>query len=225
MGSGPPRPRALRGLALLSVAAAIAVTLLEIYIAVVGSAVPKMRYASALGMDPLDALGWRDKIQFLIIPLLVVAYVASCLLLQRARGNTLVLDPSAPHERGVIWIWLGWLIPVVGWWYPIQVVRDIQNGSSRTGRVVNVALWWGACLAWSVLGRVASGLVPPRTWWKDAPITDGSSLEPLQWIAALAAVVACVQWSRLVHRITVDQQRSLALLERSDPRQAVAVRR
>lgn len=219
MGSGPHRPRSLLGMAYLSVAAAIAITLLEINTALVGSAVPKVRLAVALGMDPLQVLGWRDAIQFLILPLLVVAYFATCLFLRRARINTLVLDPSAPHERGAIWVWLGWLVPIVSWWYPSQVVRDIQNGSSRTGPVVNVTLWWGAWLVWLVVGRVASGLVRPRARsMGPGSMADPSALEPLGWIAALAMAVACVQWCRLVHGITTAQRESLALRDREAAR-------
>lgn len=191
---------------------AVAITALEVTVAIVGDSRREARDATALGRDLSDALGWHEQIQFLNIPLFLLAYVATCIWLQRARANTLLIDPRAAHDRSAIWVWLGWFFPLVHFWFPYQVVRDVQNGSSRRGPVVSVTVWWGAWLVWLFASRAAEGIITPRDPMMAAAMSDtDTTVTALAWISALASVVACVQWCRLVHGITAAQRESLAL--------------
>lgn len=206
------RPRALQGLAYVLVALAVTVTALEVFTALFGNAEPGTREVYLVGGDLVEDLAWYEEIQFLVYPLLLVTWLPACWWLQRARANTFLIDPRAPHDRATAWVWLGWLVPLVHFWYPYQVVRDIQNGSSRRGKVVDVTVWWGAWLVWLFASRAIAGLLNTRD--RDpmmaAALSDTSaSVTALHWISALAAVIACVQWCRIVLGVTASQQLAL----------------
>ena len=64
---------------------------------------------------------------------------------------------------------------------------------------------------WLFASRVAEGIITPRDPMMAAAMSDtDTTVTALGWISALACVVACVQWCRLVHGITTAQRASLA---------------
>jgi hypothetical protein len=46
-----------------------------------------------------------------------------------------------PASLGVIWAVLGWLIPIVNFWFPYQVLRDCLPATEAAGRRL-VLRWW-----------------------------------------------------------------------------------
>lgn len=71
-----------------------------------------------------------------------------------ARANAEAINP-APHRHGPIWVIAGWIVPVVCFWYPQAVVRDIWNASNperprgapslvATSGAIVVTRWWAA---------------------------------------------------------------------------------
>ncbi|GAA2289100.1 hypothetical protein GCM10010149_39860 [Nonomuraea roseoviolacea subsp. roseoviolacea] len=85
----------------------------------------------------------------------------------RARANAEALAPW-PHRRAKPWLVFGWFVPIVGWWFPKQIVDDIWNASkpgaaeqpltvaSRSGLVRG---WWAAWLVSSWISHVAARLL------------------------------------------------------------------
>ncbi|KRA38298.1 MULTISPECIES: DUF4328 domain-containing protein [unclassified Nocardioides] len=203
------RPKALQGLAHVIVALAVTVTVLEVFTALFSNVEPGTREAFLLGGDLVEDLAWYEEVQLLTYPLLLVAYLPACLWLYRARANSFLIDPRAIHERARAWVWLGWILPLVHLWYPYQVVRDVQNGSVRRGTYVEVTVWWGAWLTWLFATRTVAGLLNTRDrdpMMAEALSDTAASVTALNWISAAAAVLACVQWCRIVLGVTASQR-------------------
>ncbi|WP_433216177.1 DUF4328 domain-containing protein [Microtetraspora malaysiensis] len=95
----------------------------------------------------------------------ITVYVATAVMfliwLFRARTNAEVLSPW-PHRRARPWLIFGWFVPIVGWWFPKQIVDDIWT-SSKTGALAETGnfatarrsgLIWAWWLAWLVTAWV-----------------------------------------------------------------------
>jgi hypothetical protein len=68
------------------------------------------------------------------------------LWLWRVRDNARTLSGQTPKYAG-IWVWLGWIVPVVNLWFPRGIVADAFR-TTAPGRKLPVAvnLWWGLWL-------------------------------------------------------------------------------
>lgn len=207
--SGPVAPRgpAREAPVALGVAAgvlALGVTLLQVATAV--AAVPaarEFRDAVRGGGSPGDVLTWYDGLGVLLILALVATYVVTCLWLQVARANAEAISPGAPQRRARLWVWLGWWVPVVSLWFPFQVVRDVVGASRRSGGAPGLGLWWTAWLVWAFANR-ASGRIGGSS---DADLV--TALPAVEMIAAIALVVACARWCRILHWTTTQQRAAL----------------
>lgn len=61
-----------------------------------------------------------------------------------ARINAESLNPEIQHRHSRVWVWLGWLVPVVNLWYPKQVAEDIWRTVGPPSRTISK--WWTAYL-------------------------------------------------------------------------------
>ncbi|MFD5163840.1 DUF4328 domain-containing protein [Streptomyces hawaiiensis] len=94
--------------------------------------------------------------------------------LDRMRDNAKALSGQEPRY-GHLWLWLGWIVPVVNLWIPRGVVADVHRSvfpERRLPAVVNG--WWGLWLAGlaggvgiiyaddtdEVIARAYSGVLP-----------------------------------------------------------------
>lgn len=189
--AAPYRPAA--GLARASIVLVALMVVSEVALTAVS--VPSYnRISDALssGRDVTDVVTAYDAIALLQVPLEVAAYIVTCLWLRRARVNAEALNPASPHVRGRGWVWGGWICPVVNWWFPYQVVRDVSGATARGDS--GVGTWWAWFLVWIILGNLGI-----RLGGEDA-------LPALQGMAALAAIIAGARWARLVRAIGHDQQ-------------------
>ena len=93
--------------------------------------------------------------------LLVLTGIAFLVWFFAAYRNVSAL--GRPRRYGVGWAIGGWLVPVVGLWFPLRMTTDI-NGSiddefsrewERTRRLANA--WWAAWIALTVLSVTANG--------------------------------------------------------------------
>ena len=109
------------------------------------------------------------------------------------------------HSRGPVWVWLGWWVPIVSFWFPYQVVRDIRDASGAP-RTSVLGGWWACWVVWLVAGRVAGRLIPVD----DVP--DPALVELLPWVetaVATALLLALVFWVQLVRDIRDAQRTAL----------------
>lgn len=84
----------------------------------------------------------------------VAAAIVFIIWLWRARQNSEALSEGL-HTRARGWAIGGWFVPIVAWWFPYQVVRDVWLASDPATRIVTGELrrtsggklvgWWWAC--------------------------------------------------------------------------------
>ncbi|WP_158641412.1 DUF4328 domain-containing protein [Amycolatopsis eburnea] len=85
-----------------------------------------------------------------------------------ARANAEVIEP-APHRHSRVWVVLGWIVPIVSFWFPQMVVRDVWNASNPqrprgTGLLYPapggelISWWWAAYLTDQVLSTIGGRL-------------------------------------------------------------------
>jgi hypothetical protein len=61
--------------------------------------------------------------------------------LWRVRDNSEILHGPEAHRRSAGWTLWGWVVSVVDFWFPYQVVRDLDRAA--TGREsAAVPVWW-----------------------------------------------------------------------------------
>jgi hypothetical protein len=187
------------GLAVASIVLVLLVVVTELVLTAVSlPSYNRINDAISEGRDGTDVFTPYDAIAFLQLPLQLAAYVVTCGWLWRVRGNAEALNPDATHARGRGWVWGGWICPVVAWWFPYQVVRDVVGATAHNRRGVGV--WWGWFVVWSLLGNLVLRLG-----------LDGA-VPVFQGVTALAAVVAGTRWTGIVRAIGRDQR---ACAERS----------
>ena len=196
--------RPVRALATATVLLSSGVLLGNIAQALLLLPLPGALLATARDGAALPGTPMLDLVGALTGVLTLATFVVAGLWLGRARENALVISPAAPHARSAAWGWLGWFVPVVQWWFPYQVVRDVARASarSRSGGAVPVGAWWGAWLAMSAGGALLGAALEVSVV---VPALEG--LFPFAVAASvLVAVTAFALWARVVARITDLQE-------------------
>ena len=171
------------------------------------SAAEAYREAAREGRPAWDVLTALDGVSLLAIPVLIATYVVACLWLQACRRNAVQLRPQDPHARSTVWVWLGWWVPIVNFWFPYQVVRDVRYASCGPRNGPGLGLWWTAWIVWAVFDRITSQMVP--TDEIDPSVVD--AMPTLATITAVASVVGAVRWIQIVRGITAGQRALVAL--------------
>ena len=143
------------------------------------------------------------------VPVGIFAYVATCLFLWRARTNVDRLSPGSRHARRRGWVWAGWIVPVVSFWFPYQVVRDVVR-RRRDAPTLTLGWWWGLWLASLLALRVEATFVPYDRINPNAAGTVGQA----NVVTTLLTLAAFVLWVRLVRDITRDQEGLLRSADR-----------
>jgi Domain of unknown function (DUF4328) len=159
--------------------------------------------AAARGIPSSEVITAFDVMGLPTFGVYVAAWIVSALWLSRARTNSEVLNPRCRHKRSAGWAWFGWIVPVVGFWFPYQYVRDVRLATVTEERRYSsvVGWWWAMWLASQQIG-LAGGLVvmPPGS---DAP--RFGLLAPIEGVAAVLAIAALVGWLRIIRQVTEDQ--------------------
>ncbi|GAA1970087.1 hypothetical protein GCM10009718_02020 [Isoptericola halotolerans] len=191
----PPVTLAAWTVGLASVWAALQVVLF----ALAPAAADEYARAIAVGTSPLYVDTWYDTVGAFLLPVQVAVFVVGCLWLQRSREIAVRRSPHVRQVRGAVWVWLGWVVPIVLLWFPFQVVRDVRAGTVGSTRGAGLGLWWTCWLVYLVAAN-QTGLVS---------LSVGSrGPESLPWwegVATLACVVGLVVWARTVRAITASQ--------------------
>lgn len=124
----------------------------------------------------------------------IAALVATGLWLLAIRSIAEWTSPGTCQRHAAYWCFLGWVVPVVNLWIPLQVVED---ASRRVGsRVRTFWPWW---IAW--LALVGFSLFGPSG---GELITDADFVGWIraQQVCAGLAVLAFVLWWRIVRSST-----------------------
>ncbi|GAB2684714.1 DUF4328 domain-containing protein [Thalassiella azotivora] len=208
----PPAPpaRSSRTLGVLALVAAGAVTLLDLVeVPLAWSAGRQYADAARVGLPAMDVYTGYDMIALLFVPVALLALVLTSVWLWAAR-STAELVSNRPHARSRVWVWLGWVLPVVSLWFPFQVVRDVlrshEDGAGRASRGVPIGLWWGLWLVAGILGQVGSRIV----------LTEGAdpafyeAIGPIEVLHALLTVGAFSTWVLVVRAVLAAEDAALA---------------
>jgi hypothetical protein len=121
-------------------------------------------HAGSASPSPGDPL-YKLSMVVRVLMFLVAAAVFLAWLFE-ARRNACAITPVR-HRRGMAWLFLGWVTPVVSFWFPRQVVEDIWH-TSRPGRlrVENLAharrsalvtAWWAFWLLATMFWPLSMG--------------------------------------------------------------------
>ncbi|MGF0116404.1 DUF4328 domain-containing protein [Promicromonospora sp. Marseille-Q5078] len=146
-----------------------------------------------------------DVLGSVTVPVQVATFVVACLWLQQCRATATALSPSVRQVRRPVWVWLGWVVPVVSLWFPFQVVRDVRAAAvgtpASTASTASTASrglggWWACWLvglwASNQAAFASSGL----------GFGDPAAVPAFEGLAAVAAVAGVVLWVGLVREIT-----------------------
>jgi hypothetical protein len=93
----------------------------------------------------------------------LLAVVAFLVWLYRVRVNAEILAPRG-HRHPRQWTILGWIVPIIWFWFPKQIVDDVWTASHRRGpepspRSGLVTVWWAAWLIGSFVSNAAGRLL------------------------------------------------------------------
>lgn len=201
-----PLPHVPAGWGLATMVLAGVVTAIQTLLGITSfGAAEEYTAAARQGVNASQIVTTYDAVGVLYLGFAVAAYVVTCVWLDRARTLALALSGSSP-TRSRVWVWLGWWVPVVNLWFPLQVVRDVRDGSSAP-RTSVLGAWWACWIVMLVGSRVGSRLIPID----DVPDVDSVAALPwVEMVVTAASVMALVLWTQLIRDITDAQRRRLS---------------
>lgn len=157
---------------------------------------------SAIGRSPAAAiLTGYDLAGLVSVFVSIGAFILTGIWLARARRNADRIAPAGQrHTR--IWVWLGWVVPIVSFWFPKQVVDDVWRSTVQNPGQPNSGWWWGSWIAAQLIGAVASATFTitgePNEYLLE-------NLVLLELLTALATTISLVGWFRIVRTISEAQ--------------------
>ena len=198
-----PLPPAPGGLATATIALAVAVAVLQALSWLTSfSAADTYAQAARSGVASVDVFTGYDAVSLLSLPVQLAAGIVTCVWLWRSRVFAEVLSPGRRHARSRVWVWLGWIVPVVALWFPYQVVRDVRAATVRAPGP-GLGWWWAGWLLWSWASNLASQIV---SFPSSAAAGTFLSLPVVSTFATVAVVLALVFWVRTVREISAGQR-------------------
>ena len=99
-------------------------------------------------VTPNNSNAWFSAVNLLCSSLSLLAFVA--IVIWAYKAATVASNLHYPATRGPLWAIVGWIIPIVNFWFPYQAIRDCLPPHHAERRTVK--LWW-ACF---VLGLFIS---------------------------------------------------------------------
>ncbi|MFE7508105.1 DUF4328 domain-containing protein [Promicromonospora sp. NPDC057488] len=205
----PPQLRSAAGLGTASIVLASVWTATEVLgLLLAPQAAEALREAGEAGVSAVDStFTGYDAMTLLSGLVQLAAYVVTCLWLYQSRSTAVAANPTFRHQRGPVWVWLGWMVPVVAFWFPFQVVRDVRRATSR-GPVSGIGGWWAAWLVFFGASNLVGRLVASSS--EDSASSAADALVGLEGVATLACIVALVLWIRIIRDVTRAQGERIA---------------
>ncbi|GAB2460022.1 DUF4328 domain-containing protein [Xylanimonas ulmi] len=189
----PVLPQAPTRLATATVAIAAAVTLAQVALLLATLHAAASAASGRAGGGPAAGTTAVDVTGLLVVLAQVGAFVVTCGWLSAARAFAQAAS-EVGHVRGGVWVWLGWVVPIVNLWFPYQVVRDVAAGTGVRPRAT-LGLWWGCWLAAMLLGNVEA-----------FGAQTASRLDVAADLGATAATLAAFAlWARVVRAVAARQ--------------------
>jgi hypothetical protein len=155
--------------------------------------------------DLEDAASALTSGSVLTLGVLLAAGIVFLVWLWRARVNAERLAGRQSQRRGRGWTIGGWFCPVVNFWYPYQVVRDIYAASSprQPVRTVVVRLWWTMWMVNVIIGDVLVRSTNSADLAQE--LRTRASLETLSLVFEIAAAALAII---IVRRVSEWQELS-----------------
>lgn len=174
---------------------------------------------------PAADLRTADRISVLtgtsVALLTLLAGVVFIMWAYNARINAERLTPANEHRRSRVWVWLGWFVPIVNFWFPKQVIDDVWRASDPQQQGVPLqqrvkatltTQWWTAFVVMWIFDRAYV-----RTYTAGEMTTDSYlNAAVLSSLSATAAVVAAICGVLVVQRISDFQSTPLPVQSSSD---------
>lgn len=196
----PPAPTDLTAMGVMAFATATLATILTCVDALlIGRAV-----RSGGDRTPGD-VDWSVGVHYagtvLTLVALIAAWVTGSIWLHRARKNAEVLAPDFHHARDANWAWGGWIVPIVGFWFPFQVVRDTQRAVAPVDTPTVIGWWWGLFvvteIGWRISDRAETNAL--------ASGGDGAGVQAFSVLVAGLMVAALLGWGFVLRQVTSEQ--------------------
>jgi hypothetical protein len=160
--------------------------------------------------DPNDVFTAYDAVAGLVGAVMLAAFIVTCVWLSECRKFAVAVKPFYHHQRGAVWAWLGWVIPIVSLWFPYQVVRDLRRSTIRGSS--GIAGWWTGWIVASIFTYQTNMLVLRGE--------DPALLPVYEIITTCALVISFVGWLRIVRELTLAQRAHVAAFESPVPGQS-----
>jgi hypothetical protein len=108
-----------------------------------------------------------------------------------------------------VWAWLGWIVPIVSWWFPKQILDDsikaTDNARGPAGAAVapggaklSTTPYWASWVIFNLLTNLQFRLA-----FQADP--EDAIVPSLEFAVAIVATVALVFWVPLVRNLTAQQ--------------------
>ncbi|MFI5624636.1 DUF4328 domain-containing protein [Nocardioides sp. NPDC051685] len=200
-------PTGPRGLATASIWLAIALTAVVVITAAVSYPVSVAVNDTMLSATPSTStliwVGASVALGLALFAVLISLYIVGCLWLLRSYDFARVVNPTFHMRRSRAWVWLGWWVPIVSLWFPLQVVDDVRRATANNQPRPSLAIWWTAWLV-AILSTNLSGKIfnSEDVLSRDAIII----VAMIDALSAIALVIACVSWISIIRGITRDQE-------------------
>jgi len=154
-----------------------------------------------------SVLGAYGLVGLVELVLLIATWVVTASWLAAGYDNAAVLG-RARMRRSKVWVWLGWVVPVVAFWFPKQIVEDVRDVTTEAVSPPGAGIlptnadesvrfppatgwWWAAFLSADILNVIEA---------RQKLIVPGLLL-----VSSVAYTVAFVFWIRLVRRLSQVQ--------------------
>jgi hypothetical protein len=212
VGNWAARPRPNQGLGTALLVLGALVVLSDILRAVTApAAVHAYEAAAAAGRDPTQVItAHHAAAQLHFLVLLPPTWIVGSLWLSRARQNAVLIAPDQ-LRRSAVWAWLGWLVPIVWFWFPKQIVDDswrITSSVAAVGPRVrdrDTTLWWVLWIVYNLAGNAyGNKALTDRIMGNDVPVNQGV-VPALEIVAAVLGVLAFAAWVPVVRGLSQAQ--------------------
>ena len=200
-------PTGPRGLATASIWLAIALTAVVVITAGVSYPVSMAVNDTMMSATPSTStwiwISTSIALGFALIAVLLSLYIVGCLWLLRSYDFAKVINPTFHMRRSRAWVWLGWWVPIVSLWFPLQVVDDVRRATAKNQPHSSLAIWWTAWLV-AIFAANLSG----RIFNSDDVLSRDAIIivAMIDALSAVALVIACVNWISIIRGITRDQE-------------------